>query len=185
MAHPKQLEAATILGAALRMLEENGSENLSLRGIAKSLGVKAPSIYHYFPDKAALERALIAEGHAQLRDWTRRQTRSTDPETAFRELAGAYLKFARKRPELYFFTMSHQTPGGDRTDAGKKLWNLLLASLGALTGDPDDTSAAVAVWAFLHGFAVLDHSGRFGKSGPKAGFERGLEALLAGFRVRY
>jgi AcrR family transcriptional regulator len=179
MAHPKQLEPAEILKTALGLLEEKGPEALSLRAIAGTLGVKAPSIYHHFGDKAALERALIAEGHVRLLEFVRRQVRSEDPETAFREMAAAYLKFARRHPALYFFTTHDGAAGGDASAAGKELWNFLLARVGALSGDSDDTSGAVAAWAFLHGYAVLERSGRFGKSGPREGLERGLEALIS------
>jgi AcrR family transcriptional regulator len=180
MAHPKQLDPAEILATAVGLLEEVGREALSLRAIATRLDVKAPSLYHHFADKAKLEQAIIGEGHRQMRESLRRAGRdAADPEQSFRAVAHAYLRFARKRPALYFFTMGHDLPEADSSEAGKALWNLLLERVGALSGNPDDTSGAVAAWAFLHGFAVLEHSGRFGKSGPKEGLERGLESLIS------
>lgn len=184
MAHPKQIDAARILDAALQLLEEFGSAGLSLRGVAARLEVKAPSIYHYFEDRSALERGLIAEGRRLLLEWLRRHARVSEPEAAFREMAEAYLRFARRRPALYFFVMDFQVAGHNPPcDPGKQLWNLVLHRVGALSGDPDDTAGAVAAWAFLHGFAVLEKSGQFGKSGPKNGFDRGLEALVLGFKL--
>lgn len=183
MAHPAQIDRESVLAAALALLEDQGPEALSLRAIAARLEVKAPSLYRYFPDKAALERALVAEGHAALRDAIRKNTKTPNPETAFREMAAAYRRFARRRPALYFFTMHHAVPGADVSPAGKELWNLLLAAVGSLSshlgGTYDHTPGAVAAWAFLHGFAVLEHSGRFGASGPRGGFERGLDALVS------
>jgi AcrR family transcriptional regulator len=190
MAHPKQLDPAEILATAVGLLEEVGSDALSLRAIATRLGVKAPSLYHHFADKAKLEQAIIGEGHRLMLESLRRAGRDTaDPEQSFRAVALAYLRFARKRPALYFFTMGyvsmghvsmgHDLPEADSSEAGKALWNLLLERVGALSGNPDDTSGAVAAWAFLHGFAVLEHSGRFGKSGPREGLERGLESLIS------
>jgi len=179
MPHPKRLDPAAILDAALEIVEEQGSAGLSLRAVAARLDVKAPSLYNYFPDKAALEGAVIAASHRLMLETLRRHTRADDPETAFRQTAEAYLKLARKRPALYFFAMNHQTPGADSSPEGKLLWNFLLARVGALSGNPDDTDGAVAVWAFLHGFAVLERSGRFGKSGPKGGLARGLDALIS------
>jgi AcrR family transcriptional regulator len=179
MAHPKQLDPTDILATAVSVLEEQGREALSLRAVAGRLGVKAPSLYHHFADKSKLEGAVVAEGHRQLLESLRRAGRDTaDPEQAFRSAAAAYLRFARKHPALYFFTMGHSVPDADTSQPGKTAWNLLLDRVGALSGNPDDTSGAVAAWAFLHGFAVLEHSGRFGKSGPKEGLERGLESLI-------
>jgi hypothetical protein len=56
--------------------------------------------------------------------------------------------------------------------------------VGGLTGDPDDTAAAVAFWAFLYGYVESERSGLFGASGPKGGFEVGLEALIESFWAR-
>lgn len=184
MAHPKQLDPEGIVQTAVKLLEEQGLEGLSLRAVAKILGVKAPSLYNYFGDKAALERAVIGEGQRLLLEFVRCRVRSVnEAETAFREMASAYVKFARRRQALYFFVMHHSVPHADATPAGKQIWRILLERVGAITGNGDDTSGAVAVWAFLHGFAVLEHSGRFGKSGPREGFERGIGALLSGLRI--
>lgn len=180
MAHPKQIDADAILKTALHVLEEEGVGGLSLRGVAARLEVKAPSIYRYFADRACMERALIVEGQKSLLAWLRRYTVSADAEMAVRELAEAYLRFARRRPALYFFMTGAGAEGEDDSATGKELWNFVLAKVGALSGNADDTSGAVAMWSFLHGFAVLEHSGRFGKSGPKGGLERGLTSLILG-----
>jgi len=54
--------------------------------------------------------------------------------------------------------------------------------VGDLTGSADDTDAAVALWAFLHGFITLERAGLFGTPGPKGGFARGVKAMAAGLR---
>lgn len=40
--------------AALRIIDEEGLEALSLEKLARDLGVKAPSLYHHFQDKAEI-----------------------------------------------------------------------------------------------------------------------------------
>jgi hypothetical protein len=66
----------------------------------------------------------------------------------------------------------------------KSVWDLLLEAASGISGQPDDTAAAVATWSFLHGYAVLEHSGAFGASGPKGALERGLTAFLTSFPVK-
>ena len=39
--------------AALRIIDEDGLEALSLEKLARELGVKAPSLYHHFSNTAA------------------------------------------------------------------------------------------------------------------------------------
>jgi hypothetical protein len=67
---------------------------------------------------------------------------------------------------------------------GKAVWNLLLEAASGVSGQPDDTAAAVATWGLLYGYSTLEHSAAFGPSGPKGGLERGVEAFLSNFRSR-
>ena len=82
---------------------------------------------------------------------------------------------------LYAFVMQDR-PERYGSRAGKAVWNILLEATSSISGQHDDTDAAVATWAFLHGYATLEHSGAFGPSGPRGGLERGVEAFLANFR---
>ena len=100
-----------------------------------------------------------------------------------RETAEAYLRFARERFALYSSIMDRvrETHG---SSVAKSVWDLLLEAASGISGQPDDTAAAVATWSFLHGYAVLEHSGAFGASGPKGALERGLTAFLTSFPVK-
>jgi TetR/AcrR family tetracycline transcriptional repressor len=53
------LTMETIVDEAIRLLNEEGLDGVSLRKLAARLGVKAPSLYWHFPDKAALMSALM------------------------------------------------------------------------------------------------------------------------------
>lgn len=48
-----------ILDAALNLLDEGGTTAASLRGIAAKVGVAPNAVYTYFPDKAAVLKALV------------------------------------------------------------------------------------------------------------------------------
>ena len=48
-----------ILDATLQLLDEGGANAASVRGIAAKVGVAPNGIYTYFPDKAAIIRALV------------------------------------------------------------------------------------------------------------------------------
>ena len=68
--------------------------------------------------------------------------------------------------------------------AGKVVWNLLLEAASGVSGQPDDTAAAVATGSLLHSYATLEHSGAFGTFGPKGGLELGAAAFLSNFHDR-
>ncbi len=181
MAHPKLLSSEEILKTAVHLVEDGGAIGLSLRAVAAELGVKAPSLYRYFPNKEALELAVAAEILGVMSIDLQAAFASADPETRFLRLVDAYLNFARERFPLYAFVMQ-DCPERYGSRAGKAVWNILLKTASSISGRHDDTAAAVATWAFLHGYATLEHSGAFGRSGPKGGLERGVEAFLGNFR---
>lgn len=59
---------AEIKDVALRHLVANGAAGLSLRAVARDLGLTAPALYRYFDDRDALITALIADGFASCAD---------------------------------------------------------------------------------------------------------------------
>ncbi|TCK75790.1 TetR/AcrR family transcriptional regulator [Acidipila rosea] len=184
MAYPKLLSAADILKTAVHMIEQDGADGLSLRAVASVLGVKAPSLYRYFPQKEALEVAVVEEILNAMLGRMQAASASPDPEIRFRKTVDAYLQFARERFQLYTFLLQSRRPETYASKAGKAVWKLVVEAASAVSGLQDDTAAAVAIWSFLHGYATLEHSGAFGASGPKGGLERGVEAFLSSFRSR-
>jgi len=55
----RALTEEDILDAALALLDEGGPHAASIRGIAARVGVAPNAVYTYFPDKAAVVRALV------------------------------------------------------------------------------------------------------------------------------
>ncbi|WP_036218331.1 TetR/AcrR family transcriptional regulator [Calidithermus chliarophilus] len=184
MPYPAKTSPEAILGAALELLEHGGEDGLSLRALAGRLGVKAPSLYRHYPDKTALEVALVEHGNRRLGEALVTASQEPGPEAALGAAARAYLEFARTHPRLYDLMMDARLSALASRESGKAVWATVLRLVGALTRDPDDTAAAVALWSFLHGYAGLERSGMFGASGPKGGLEAGLRALAAGFKAR-
>jgi AcrR family transcriptional regulator len=178
MPFPPKTTPETILETAIQLLETQGEAALSMRTLAEALGIKAPSLYRHYADRAALETAIAAEGARQLLEHIQNATKRKSPLSAARAAAKTYLEFARSHPALYEVMMRPQAATGN----SQALWRKVLELIGGISGNPDDTPAAVAFWAYLHGFASLEHLGSFGQSGPRGGFEIGLESLLEGFQ---
>jgi AcrR family transcriptional regulator len=55
----RSLTEAAILDAALGLLDDGGPDAASIRGIAARVGVAPNAVYTYFPDKAAVVKALV------------------------------------------------------------------------------------------------------------------------------
>ena len=184
MPYPTKLTAETIFEAALKIVEAGGPDALSMRPLADTLGVRPSSLYRYYPERNALLRALETHATRELHGTLRAATQDLTPDEAFFAAAYSYLNYTRVHPHLYSLLVRPREPYVAEPGPGKDLWEEVLSIVGEVTGDPDDTAATVAFWAYLHGFALLEQSGQFGLSGPQGGFERGLEALLSGFQNR-
>ncbi|HLU92147.1 MAG TPA: helix-turn-helix domain-containing protein, partial [Pedomonas sp.] len=55
-----------LIATALEMLEAQAEGNISLRELARRVGVSPNAAYRHFPDKEALLAALAAEGFQRL-----------------------------------------------------------------------------------------------------------------------
>ena len=179
MPYPAKTDPGQILETAIHILETDGREALSMRKLADALDLKAPSLYRHYADRNTLEQAIAARAAAQLHDALEQAIRGLrSASKVLHQTARTYCGFAKTHPELYDLMMTNFTPAS--VSEGKNLWNLVLEVIGRITGNPDDTSAAVTLWSFLHGFVTLERSGLFGPSGPKNALEVGIEALIVG-----
>jgi AcrR family transcriptional regulator len=101
-----------ILEAARQVMREEGVAALNLQEVARRVGVRAPSLYEYFPGKMALYDALFRMGVRLFAERIRRFTESTDSFWA-RAQAGLenYMLFAQEYPELYQLVQERPVPG--------------------------------------------------------------------------
>jgi AcrR family transcriptional regulator len=138
-----------IVASARERLETEGVEALSLGAIAKSLGIKTPSLYKHFPSRADLEAALISEGLQELAEAL---------EAAGGDLHGlgaAYRRFGTSKPELYRLMTAAPLPR-DKLPAGLEA----RAALPIQKALPDPHLARAAA-AFAHGMVALEIAQRF------------------------
>jgi AcrR family transcriptional regulator len=93
-----------IVTAAWEQIAREGAAALSLRAIARSLKIAAPSIYNYFPDRDNLVTVLIVEAFKSMADFLKDEITSI-PETnhveRLRGLGMAYHQWAITYPERY------------------------------------------------------------------------------------
>lgn len=181
MAYPAKLSPDAIVRRATELLERGDPAALSMRSLAAELGVRASSLYGHFPDRAALEAAIADGAASRLRATLLAAAHGLEPQAALRAACHGYLSFAHSHPALYDLLLAPRPPAAATPGAGKDLWNAVLGLVSDVTGILDDTSASVALWAYLHGYLALERSGQFGLSGPQGGFETGLNALIEGF----
>ena len=162
--------ARQIVDAARELLEREGPDALSMRRIAERLGIRAPSLYKHFPDKQALESALISDAFAeQAEAFEAAVDGAADPLAA---LAAAYRAYALAHPHLYRLTTERPLL---RERLGPGVEERAAAPLIGATGDAD---TARATWAFAHGMTILELNDRFPPGADlDAAWRRGIDAF--------
>ena len=154
--HHGDLRSALIQGG-LNALESAPIEELSLRALAREVGVSATAVYRHFPDKAALLTALAAEGIEQLGQYQLKAAEQAGPERAFGATGRAYVRWALAHPALFRLIFSRVEPVGE-TVFGQSLAARLLQGAASEASRGDEARArqlVVQAWSLVHGLAML------------------------------
>src|SRR5579862_1659313 len=108
--------------AARTQLAEGGPTGISLRAIARDLGMTPSAVHYYFPGREALLDALIVDGWDMLAMALRARYEQTQPWPAHERWIGvtrAHRAWALDHPSEYLLLYGHTglrvTPGGDRS----------------------------------------------------------------------
>jgi AcrR family transcriptional regulator len=92
-----------VLAAALRMLDESADHQaLSLRAVAREVGIAATSIYIHFADRDALVLAALERAHGDLMESVQHAADGApDPVAKLRARVHVLGNWARQHPGLY------------------------------------------------------------------------------------
>ncbi|WP_341197429.1 TetR/AcrR family transcriptional regulator [Hyphomonas chukchiensis] len=163
--HHGDLRSA-LIETGLKLLEQGSAETLSLREIAREIGVSATSIYRHFPDKDALLAALAAEGMAKLAREQKAAAKGKDGKEAFAEMGRAYVRFAVSNPALFRLIYTSLPSAADPNCVNPEEspgW-LLRQSIAGLAGEKataaQKRAALLRAWSLVHGLSMLILSGQ-------------------------
>jgi AcrR family transcriptional regulator len=165
-----------IVKVALEQLEHREVGELSLRGLAREIGVSPTAVYRHFADKTELAAAIADRGFARLAERFEAACPIEDepgsPEEARRRLADlgqAYLEFAVSTPELFRLMFGREAadyrrrramePGRLAQDTRVHTFKYIEKTMAALaiTGVVKEVSKndVYHAWAVIHGYAHL------------------------------
>jgi AcrR family transcriptional regulator len=150
-----------ILEAARALIEESGEQAVSLRSVARRVGIAAPSIYAHFPDREAIVSALVDEAFDELSAAVSTATdAATGPVAKLRAACTAYMDFAMRRPNRYQLAFAARASNAIPRDSATRAFALLVNAVAACVEAGESTSTdpfadATAIWVAMHGYAVL------------------------------
>ena len=151
------------------LFAERGYRGVTLRSLAKALGVSAMTPYRYFENKDELFSMVRTEAFRRFADVQRDAVAGIeDPEEALRLLARTYVSFALDEPDAYHVMFELlQPPSGtyreldeEQTRAFSYLHGAVetLVDAGGMEGDP--LKRAHLLWAQVHGLVSLHLAGK-------------------------
>lgn len=119
-----------ILDAAWTEMAGAGVAALSVREVARAVGIRQQSLTYYFPTKQELLDALFADGFAELQRTFDGVAPAADPVQGVVDLARAFVDHCVARPAAYHLMFQGTVPGFEPSEASHVI---ALAVLDVLT----------------------------------------------------
>ena len=150
---------------AWRQIADAGASALSLKAIAKNLGMTAPALYRYFANRDELLTELILTAYRGLADAVEAGAAPGEPpEQRLRRFAGTFRGWAHEVPHRYLLLYGTPVPGyhapAESIEVTRRIFQPLVAAYADLYPD-DPTERAVRLWTRLHGIISLELAGHF------------------------
>ena len=175
-----------LLDAALSLVHKKGTEGLSLREVARAVGVTQAAPYHHFKDKEGLLAAVAEEGFHTLRK-AMTAAAGHHPDDAIERLkamGGAYIRVAVKNPAhfkvMFGGALCNFGEHPSLMEAAQSTFALLVEGVASCAADARVSAPeppcdlAIVMWANVHGLASLWIDGPLQR---KAGIDKTIEQL--------
>jgi AcrR family transcriptional regulator len=154
-----------IITTARRLAEAEGWDAVTTRRLSAEIEYSQPVLYKHFAGMEQIAEAVAIDGFGELAETlhTARAGAATSTD-ALRQVARAYVDFARRNPALYdaMFTRS-TTLHFAAEDTPRELeaaFTELYSVVTALAGHQDADAPAEVLWSALHGLVTLNRNRR-------------------------
>ena len=158
-----------IVAAAVELLDETGEPGaITLRSVARQVGIAAPSIYRHFPDQPAIMLAVMRNAYGELyAELHAAAAAAAGPRQRLLAICSAYLDFAPAHPGRYRIMFggvwipdlnTSSLTEDDMSALGQESIQLIAAAFAdcvhaGVSTSTDVAADAVALWLGLHGLA--------------------------------
>ncbi|QXC60726.1 TetR/AcrR family transcriptional regulator [Aquihabitans sp. G128] len=185
---PSDEVAGSLVEAAVRVIEADGTDALTVRRVAAEAGVSPQGVYNHFHGKQGVVEAVFVRGFDALSAAFAELPRE-DPREAIVVAAHRYRELAREHPGFYTVMFDRAVPDFAPSEdalahAGAAfggLRELVVAAMDAGVLAPGDAvSVAQQLWSALHGAVSLELRGIGFVEDLDAQFDALVASLLRG-----
>jgi len=160
-----------IYQCTLRILEAEGPQAVSMRRVAKEVGITPMAIYHHFPDRESLLHSVVNSEFENLVEYFSQPKGKQSFETSMIHIMDAYIDYALAHPRIFEYVFSAPRSGArcypedfraHRSPTLNILFDIVSSwmKLGKLKRD-DAWEISMSLWAHAHGYLALWQGGRF------------------------
>lgn len=177
-----------LIDEAGAVLERDGVEAITFRGLARALDVSHAAPGHHFSDRTELLAELAADGYAGLADAMAEAQQNSEPGDWLRRSGQAYVRFGVSNPERYRMMFASRLVSDDcprrLLDESARAYLLLLRACYRREPDGDATGytveeAELSAWSLVHGAVMLWLDGQLGPSLTEERFLELTDEMLA------
>lgn len=163
MPRPRSLSHARLASAALAVIDRDGLAGLSMRSVAKELGMSTMALYRYVDDREELERLVVDLVLGTV------NTEPPRPEAPWQERIEVLVRRLRDavaaHPEIVPLTVTHR----HRSLAGLRWSESVLGVLTEAGFDGDQRVVALrGLLGYVIGAIQLEHLGALSGEGTRA-----------------
>lgn len=184
--HHGDLRAALLAEASV-LLEQEGVDAVTFRGLARRLGVSHAAPGYHFADRDDLLLELGAHGHALLAEAMQARLDAGVDEPLV-SIGKGYLDFAMSHPQhfrLMFAGVAGMDAGANPAfaQAGTRSAAMLVSTATGSVDPAHDPAGWMKAWALVHGLATLWNDGGlsegFGVPGGEDAFRSIADGILS------
>ncbi|MEM9009802.1 MAG: TetR/AcrR family transcriptional regulator [Pseudomonadota bacterium] len=166
-AKPEKPLREACIEEALAIIEQGGVEALSLRAVARRLGVSHQAPYKHFPSREHILAEIVARTFDEFAAHLDARPAAADPFADLRALGERYLDYARRYPLKYRLMFNAALPPlpehPEMMRNAERAFAILRTRLGqmALRQAPGGAAPhldAMVIWSALHGLASIEHA---------------------------
>ncbi|CAG9412772.1 TetR/AcrR family transcriptional regulator [Providencia alcalifaciens] len=175
-----KISAEIIINAAIKFIDSHGFSALSMRALAKEMGINPMTIYYYFEDKECLVKSIANHLYADIKP-----NLSDTPSEQIKQLLTEYRGYIVRYPELTLSIFNHPNTFPEQA---KRITDTLINLAMKLSLTPEQATLWMYILVdFTHG-AALAVSNRQNMDNDISDinyYHQGIDALLRNLNKDY